>query len=115
MVSPNRNWQLALLRMSAHSLSNCPANIAHKPRVLQDPKWWILLRVDLLKLVVSVEARVPPEPFELGNEAGVDEVDGALVDACFWLAAAAWRMRVLCSGRRGRWRRGTNLNGQPTI
>lgn len=96
MVAPNRHGQLPATRMRAHSVRNRPTDLAYQPRVLQDADRRVLLCVDVLELVVPVEAGLPAECLELLDEASVDEMDGALVDPCFRLTAAGWCERVSC-------------------
>ena len=102
--------------MPAHDIRNRLTHPAHQPRVLQNPNGRVRLGVDVLELVVAVEAGAPAERGELVDEAGVDEVDGALVDACFRLAAAVGFVISKCELERIAGVDGeTDLKGQPTI
>lgn len=75
--------------MLTHRPRNRLCDPAHQPRVLQFPDRCIPLRLDgggdVLKLVVSVKLDTPTKGCELVGKTGVDKMDGAFVDANFWL------------------------------
>lgn len=81
MVAPNRDGEVPLLRMGAHGLRDGLGDLADEARVLEHADRRVGQRVDGVELVVAIEEDGPAELAELRGEPGVDEVDGALVDA----------------------------------
>lgn len=71
--------------MPANRRGNRFAHAAHEARVLQLADGRVVRGGDLLELVVPVEVNLPAELFELVDESGLNEVDGARVYAGFGL------------------------------
>lgn len=85
MVAAEGERELSRLSMAADGLRDSLAHARHGARVLELANGRVVRDGDVLELVVSVELDLPAEALELLGQAGLDEMNGALVDAGFRL------------------------------
>lgn len=85
VIATDSHRQFTILCMPANHLRHRLGDLGHQAGILEDADGGVAGGGDFFELVVSVELDEPSEVFELVDEAGVDEVDGALIDAFFGL------------------------------
>lgn len=82
MVTAERERQGTVAGRVLDRLGNPLAHLGHSPRLLHLANVGVLLdeRVDVLKLLVSLEVHLPSQLLQLANQARFDEAVGARVD-----------------------------------
>lgn len=88
MITAENNRKLPSSSMTRHDTSDSLADPGYESRIFHLTNWRVVLCRDLFELVVSIELNLPSQLLELLSEAGLNQVDGTVVNPELSLAVA---------------------------